>query len=102
MGGGAVAATVIAVVLISQSVGSARARLASILWGVLAGYLVCGIFGWLHHPVSESAFWITLPRFLPHGFAFQWKFVLPFAVHLPCLSSGGARGHDGDLPALRP
>jgi xanthine permease XanP len=77
--GGAVAATVIAVVLISQSLGSARARLASILWGVLAGYVVCGVLGWLHRPVSDGASWVTLPRFLPHGFAFQWKFVLPFA-----------------------
>jgi NCS2 family nucleobase:cation symporter-2/xanthine permease XanP len=77
--GGAVAATVIAVVLVAQSVVSARARLASILWGVLAGYVVCGLFGWLHRPVGEGAYWVTLPRLLPHGFAFQWKFVLPFA-----------------------
>jgi xanthine permease XanP len=77
--GGAVAATVIAVVLLAQSVGGARARLASILWGVLAGYLVCGVFGWLHRPDSNSGSWVTLPRILPHGFAFQWKFALTFA-----------------------
>ncbi len=77
--GGAIAATVIAVVLVAQSVGSTRARLGSIIWGVLAGYLVCGIFGWLRHPAPGDASWITLPRLLPHGFAFQWKFALPFA-----------------------
>jgi xanthine permease XanP len=76
--GGAVAATVIAVVLLAQSVGGARARLASILWGVLAGYVVCGFFGWLHRP-EGGASWVTLPRLLPHGFAFQWKFALTFA-----------------------
>jgi NCS2 family nucleobase:cation symporter-2/xanthine permease XanP len=77
--GGAVAATVIAVVLLAQSVGSARARLASILWGVLAGYVVCGLLGWLHRPTGGGASWVTLPRFLPHGFAFEWRFALPFA-----------------------
>jgi xanthine permease XanP len=76
--GGAVALTVIAVVLLSQSVGGPKARLASILWGVLAGYVVCGIFGWLHRPVWDGS-WVTVPRVLPHGFAFQWKFALPFA-----------------------
>jgi NCS2 family nucleobase:cation symporter-2/xanthine permease XanP len=76
--GGAVAATVIAVVLLAQSMGSARARLASILWGVVAGYVVCGLLGWLHRPTGGGASWVTLPRFLPHGFAFQWKFALPF------------------------
>jgi xanthine permease XanP len=76
--GGAVAATVIAVVLLAQSVGSARARLASILWGVLAGYVVCGLLGWLHRPSGGGTSWVTLPRFLPHGFAFEWKFALPF------------------------
>jgi NCS2 family nucleobase:cation symporter-2/xanthine permease XanP len=77
--GGAVAATVIAVVLLAQSVGSARARLASILWGVFAGYVVCGLLGWLHMPTAGGSSWVTLPRFLPHGFAFEWKFALPFA-----------------------
>ena len=76
--GGAIATTVIAVVLLAQSVGGPRARLASILWGVLAGYLVCGVFGWLHSPAGGTS-WVTLPRLLPHGFAFQWKFTLPFA-----------------------
>jgi NCS2 family nucleobase:cation symporter-2/xanthine permease XanP len=69
---------VIAVVLLAQSAGGARARLASILWGVVAGYVVCALFGWLHRP-EGGASWVTLPRFLPHGFAFQWKFALTFA-----------------------
>jgi NCS2 family nucleobase:cation symporter-2/xanthine permease XanP len=76
--GGAIALTVIAVVLLAQSVGGPRARLASILWGVLAGYAVCGLFGWLHQPEPGGS-WVTLPRILPHGFAFQWRFALPFA-----------------------
>ena len=77
--GGAIAAAVIAVVLLAQSVGGSRMKLSSILWGVLAGYLLCGLFGWLHYPAEGSGAWITLPRILPHGFAFQGRFVLPFA-----------------------
>ena len=77
--GAAVAAAVIAVVLAAQSVGGSRTRLASILWGVLAGYVICGLFGWLQRPAALGASWITLPRILPHGLAFQWRFALPFA-----------------------
>ena len=76
--GAAVAVAVIGVVLLAQSVGT-KARLASILWGVLAGYVICALFGWLHRPVSDNASWITLPRLLPHGLAFNWSFVLPFS-----------------------
>jgi NCS2 family nucleobase:cation symporter-2/xanthine permease XanP len=77
--GAAVAAAVIAVVLLAQSVGGNRARLASILLGVLAGYVICALFGWLHVPGGGGVASVTLPRILPHGLAFQWRFVLPFA-----------------------
>jgi xanthine permease XanP len=77
--GVAIAAVVIAVVLLAQSVGGTRARLASILLGVLAGYLTCGFFGWLHRPAGEGDPLMMVPRILPHGAAFQWKFVVPFA-----------------------
>src|ERR1019366_8237676 len=77
--GAAVAAAVISVVLVAQSVGGNRARLASILLGVLAGYLICGLLGWLHVPAAAGVSSITFPRLFPHGLSFQWKFVLPFA-----------------------
>jgi NCS2 family nucleobase:cation symporter-2/xanthine permease XanP len=77
--GAAVAAAVIAVVLMAQSVGGSRARLSSILLGVLAGYVICGLLGWLHVPAAVGVSSVTLPRILPHGLAFQWRFVLPFA-----------------------
>jgi xanthine permease XanP len=76
--GGGIAAVVIAVVLLAQSVGGSRTRLSSILWGVVAGYVACALFGWLQPPPRGDDSWITLPRILPHGLAFQWKFVLPF------------------------
>jgi xanthine permease XanP len=75
--GAAVAVSVIAVVLLAQAFGG-KARLASILWGVLAGYVICAVCGWLHRPAPGAA-WVTLPRILPHGLAFRASFVLPFA-----------------------
>jgi xanthine permease XanP len=78
LSGAAVAITVIATVLIAQAVGMVWARLTGILFGVLAGYVVCALFGWLHAPPPSDA-WITLPRLLPQGFAFRADLLLPFA-----------------------
>lgn len=77
--GAGIALVVIAVVLLAQSIGGTRIRLSSILWGVIAGYVACALFGWLRRPEAVDGSWITLPRILPHGLAFQWRFVLPFA-----------------------
>ena len=77
--GGLVAAIVIAVVLGAQAVGRRWSRLAGVLLGVVAGYLVCGVGGWLSAPVPGDGTWIALPRWMPHGFAFSWSLVLPFA-----------------------
>jgi xanthine permease XanP len=77
--GGAVAVVVVAVVLLAQSVGGPRVRLSSILWGVLSGYIVCAVCGWLHRPPGTSDSWVTVPKIFPHGLDFQWKFALPFA-----------------------
>jgi NCS2 family nucleobase:cation symporter-2/xanthine permease XanP len=76
--GAAVALAVIGTVLAAQAVGLVWARLTGILFGVLVGYAVCGICGWLHAP-PPGAGWITWPRLLPHGFAFRADLLLPFA-----------------------
>jgi NCS2 family nucleobase:cation symporter-2/xanthine permease XanP len=77
--GAFVAVVVMSAVLLAQAIGRPWTRLAGILFGVGAGYLVCGLCGWLHAPASGAQGWITLPRFLPHGLAFRWEFALPFA-----------------------
>lgn len=77
--GAAVAASVIAAVVAAQAVGQPWTRLAGILFGVATGYIVCGIFGWVHAPPAGTGGWITLPRLLPHGLAFRWEFFFPFA-----------------------
>jgi xanthine permease XanP len=77
--GAAVAASVIAAVVAAQAVGQPWTRLAGILFGVAAGYVVCAACGWLHAPPLNTGAWITLPRMLPHGLSFRWEFFLPFA-----------------------
>jgi xanthine permease XanP len=77
--GALVAVVVMAAVVLAQAIGRPWTRLAGILFGVAAGYLTCGLCGWLHAPPPSEQDWITLPRFLPHGFAFRWEYALPFA-----------------------
>ncbi len=76
--GAAVAATVIGGVLIAQAVGIVWARLAGILFGVAAGYIVCAVCGWLQPPPAASH-WLAIPRLFPHGLAFRWDLAAPFA-----------------------
>ncbi len=76
--GAAIAAVVVATVLAAQAMGRPATRMAGILCGVAAGYVVCGVCGYLRWPAPvEHA--VTLPRFMPLGLAFQWKFFIPFA-----------------------
>jgi xanthine permease XanP len=70
---------VVAVIIAAQASGRAWARIAGAACGVVAGCIVCGIFGGLHAPEAGTGSWITQPRLFPHGFAFDWKFVPPFA-----------------------
>ena len=70
---------VIAVIVAAQATGRAWARIAGAACGVIVGCIVCGLAGGLHAPEPASGAWFTQPRLLPHGFAFDWKFVPPFA-----------------------
>jgi uracil-xanthine permease len=77
-GGVAIAGVVIGAVLLAQAAGYAWTRLTGILIGVFAGYAACALCGWLHPPPSGGP-WITVPRILPHGFAFRPSLLIPFA-----------------------
>jgi uracil-xanthine permease len=70
---------VIAVIIVAQASGRAWARIAGAACAVAAGCAVCGIFGGLRAPEASAEGWFTQPRLFPHGFAFDWKFVAPFA-----------------------
>lgn len=75
----AIGGAVIAVILIAQATGRAWARIAGAACGVIVGCILCGLVGGLHAPEPGTGAWFTQPRLLPHGFAFDWKFVPPFA-----------------------
>jgi xanthine permease XanP len=74
-----VAFVVLTVVVAAQLLGRPRVRLASVLLGIVAGYLVCGLGGWLRAPDPGDGSWVRLPRLLPYGFAFRADLLLPFA-----------------------
>ncbi len=77
---------VIAVIILTQATGWAWARIAGAALGVIAGCILCGLFGGLHAPEPGTGAWFTEPQLLPHGFAFDAKFVPPFAfIYLVCL-----------------
>ncbi|MEI6051845.1 MAG: solute carrier family 23 protein, partial [Opitutaceae bacterium] len=78
-GGALVAAVVVAVMLIAQATGRSWARLGSVLFGLIAGYIVCGFAGWLQAPAPGDGTWIVIPKLLPHDLAFSWALLLPFA-----------------------
>lgn len=70
---------VILVILAAQATGRTWTRIAGAAGGVVAGCLVCGFFGGLHAPEAGTGEWFTRPHLFPHGFAFDWKFLPPFA-----------------------
>lgn len=70
--------TVAGVIVATQASGRAWARIAGAALGVVAGCIVCGLAGGLRAPEAGTGAWLTVPRWLPHGFSFDWKFVPPF------------------------
>ena len=77
-GGALVAAVVIAVMLIAQATGRPWTRLGGVLFGLIAGYLICGFAGWLPTPAPSDGTWIVIPKLLPHDLAFSWALLVPF------------------------
>jgi xanthine permease XanP len=69
---------VIGVIIGAQATGRPWARIAGAGLGVIAGCLLCGVFGGLRAPEAAVGAWFAVPKVLPHGFAFDWKFVPPF------------------------
>ncbi|MEY2882127.1 MAG: Xanthine permease XanP [Verrucomicrobiota bacterium] len=75
----AVGALVIAVIVAAQATGRAWARIAGVALGIGAGCAACAALGGLHAPPPGDGAWLTALRWLPHGFAFDWALVPPFA-----------------------
>ena len=75
----AIGAGVVTIVTVAQAVGRAWARISGIALGVAGGVIACAFCGALPVPPPGDGAWLTPVRLLPHGFAFQWSLVLPFA-----------------------
>jgi len=76
--GFAIGLVVVAVIVAAQATGRAWARIAGAALGVITGCVLCGLSGGLRLPDPGTGAWFTVPKPLPHGFAFEWKFVPPF------------------------
>jgi xanthine permease XanP len=76
--GFAIGLVVVAVIVAAQATGRAWARIAGAALGVITGGVLCGMFGGLRLPDPGTGAWFTVPKLLPHGFAFDWKFMPPF------------------------
>ena len=74
-----VAFAVVAVITGAQVTGRPWARIAGAAAGIAAGCAVCAVFGGLRAPEPGDGSWFTAVRWFPHGFAFDWKLVPPFA-----------------------
>ncbi len=74
-----VGAVVIVVIIGAQASGRPSARISGVALGIISGCAVCALFGGVHAPPAGGGEWLTRVRFLPHGFAFDWGLVLPFA-----------------------
>ena len=51
---------------------------ASILIGMIAGYIVCIPLGMVDFSSVREASWVSLPRIFQHGVDFNLKYVIPF------------------------
>lgn len=74
-----IALVVLAVILSAQATGKRWARLGSVPLGIVAGYATCAACGWLQPAAPGDGSWIVLPRWLPHGLAFDAALLVPFA-----------------------
>jgi len=74
----AIGLVVVAVIVAAQATGRAWARIAGAALGVITGCVLCGLSGGLRLPDAGTGAWFTVPRLLPHGFAFEWKLLPPF------------------------
>ena len=76
----AVGLAVIVTIVLAQASGKSWLRVAGAAGGVVVGCALCAAMGGLHAPAADTTgAWITVPRLLPHGFAFSWEFAAPFA-----------------------
>lgn len=103
----AVGLVVIAVIVAAQATGRPWVRIGGAAAGILAGCATCAAFGGLPVPAAGTGEWFTPLRFFPHGFAFDWALVPPFAFiylvsMLEAMGDIAATAQLSGLPAAGP
>lgn len=76
----AVAAFTLIVVMVMSNKGKGICKLAAILLGMIAGYIVATVFGMVDLSEVRDAAWFSLPRFMHFGIKFEFSACIALAL----------------------
>lgn len=76
----AVAAFTLIVVMVMSNKGKSICKLAAILLGMIAGYIVAAVFGMVDLSEVRDAAWFSLPRFMHFGIKFEFSACIALAL----------------------
>lgn len=76
----AVAAFTLIVVMVMSNKGKGICKLAAILLGMIAGYIVAAVFGMVDLSEVRDATWFSLPQFMHFGIKFEFSACIALAL----------------------
>ena len=76
----AVAAFTLIVVMVMSNKGKGICKVAAILLGMIAGYIVAAVFGMVDLSEVRDAAWFSLPRFMHFGIKFEFSACIALAL----------------------
>ncbi len=76
----AVAAFTLIVVMVMSNKGRGICKLAAILLGMIAGYIVAAVFGMVDLSEVRDAAWFSLPKFMHFGVKFEFSACIALAL----------------------
>ena len=76
----AVAAFTLIVVMVMSNKGKGICKLAAILLGMIAGYIVAAVFGMVDLSEVRHAAWFSLPQFMHFGIKFEFSACIALAL----------------------
>lgn len=76
----AVAAFTLIVVMVMSNKGRGICKLAAILLGMIAGYIVAAVFGMVDLSEVRDAAWFSLPQFMHFGIKFEFSACIALAL----------------------
>ena len=76
----AVAAFTLIVVMVMSNKGKGICKLAAILLGMIAGYIIAAVFGMVDLSEVRDAAWFSLPQFMHFGIKFEFSACIALAL----------------------